>query len=71
LVLGQRSVPEKANEITAIPTLLDHLAETNQLKGALLTIDAIGCRIAMADKIIEPQARLPACPQGQSTNSGN
>ncbi len=28
LVLGQISVPEKSNEITAIPELLDHLAET-------------------------------------------
>ena len=27
LVLGQLSVPEKTNEITAVPTLLDHLAE--------------------------------------------
>jgi hypothetical protein len=42
LVLGQLSVPEKTNEITAIPELLDHLAETGQLKGALVTIDAMG-----------------------------
>jgi len=56
LVLGQLSVPEKTNEITAIPELLDHLAETNQLKGALVTIDAIGCQVAIADKIIEHQA---------------
>jgi hypothetical protein len=27
LVLGQLSVPEKTNEIKAVPTLLDHLAE--------------------------------------------
>jgi len=38
LVLGQLSVPEKTNEITAIPELLDHLAETSQLQGALMTI---------------------------------
>jgi len=56
LVLAQLSVPEKTNEITAIPELLDHLAETNQLKGALVTIDAIGCQVAIADKIIEHQA---------------
>jgi predicted transposase YbfD/YdcC len=56
LVLGQLSVPEKTNEIAAIPSLLDHLAETDQLRGALVTIDAIGCQIAIADKIIEHQA---------------
>ena len=56
LVLGQLSVPEKTNEITAIPELLDHLAETDQLKGALVTIDAIGCQVAIADKIVEHNA---------------
>jgi predicted transposase YbfD/YdcC len=56
LVLGQLSVPEKTNEITAIPELLDHLAETNQLEGALVTIDAMGCQVAIADKIVEHKA---------------
>jgi predicted transposase YbfD/YdcC len=56
LVLGQLSVPEKTNEITAIPELLDHLAETGQLKGALVTIDAMGCQVEIADKIVEHQA---------------
>ena len=42
LTLGQLSVPEKTNEITAIPVLLDHLAATGQLEGALVTIDATG-----------------------------
>jgi len=56
LVLGQLSVPEKTNEITAIPELLDHLAETDQLKGALVTIDAMGCQVEIADKIVEHQA---------------
>ena len=49
LVLGQLGVPEKSNEITAIPELLDHLAETDQLEGALVTIDAMGCQVAIAD----------------------
>ena len=52
LVLGQLSVPEKTNEITAIPELLDHLAETSQLQGALVSIDAMGCQVAIADKIV-------------------
>ena len=52
LVLAQTSVPEKANEITAIPDLLDHLAEAGQLKGSLVTIDAMGCQYEIADKIV-------------------
>src|SRR5215510_6083918 len=56
LVLGQLSVPEKTDEITAIPELLDHLAETRQLEGALVTIDAMGCQVAIADKIVEHKA---------------
>src|SRR6202790_2363043 len=52
LTLAQLSVPEKTNEITAIPDLLDELAEIGQLKGALVTIDAMGCQVAIADKIV-------------------
>jgi len=52
LTLAQLSVPEKSNEITAIPELLDHLADTGQLKGAIVTIDAMGCQVAIADKIV-------------------
>lgn len=56
LTLAQLSVPEKTNEITAIPELLDHLAETGQLEGALVTIDAMGCQAEIADKIVAHQA---------------
>ncbi len=56
LTLAQLSVPEKTNEITAIPTLLDHLAERQQLDGALVTIDAMGCQVEIADKIVEHKA---------------
>jgi predicted transposase YbfD/YdcC len=52
LVLAQVSVPEKTNEITAIPDLLDNLAEAGQLKGALVSIDAMGCQVEIADKIL-------------------
>ena len=41
LTLAQLSVPEKTNEITAIPDLLDELAQAKQLEGALVTIDAM------------------------------
>lgn len=48
LSLGQVAVDGKSNEITAIPQLLDLL----DLKGALVTIDAIGCQKAIAQKIV-------------------
>jgi predicted transposase YbfD/YdcC len=56
LTLTQLSVPEKTNEITAIPDLLDHLAETKQLEGALVSIDAMGCQVEIADKIVAHKA---------------
>lgn len=52
LTLAQLSVPEKTNEIIAIPDLLDQLAEAKQLDGALVTIDAMGCQADIADKIV-------------------
>ena len=52
LVLGQRKVAEKSNEITAIPELLHAL----DLRGGLVTIDAIGCQTAIARTIVEQQA---------------
>ncbi len=48
LVLGQRQVDGKSNEITAIPALLDLLC----LKGAIVTMDAMGCQREIAQKII-------------------
>src|ERR1700738_564312 len=56
LVLAQLSVPEKTNEITAIPDLIDELAEAGQLEGALVTIDAMGCQVEIADKIVAHKA---------------
>jgi predicted transposase YbfD/YdcC len=49
LVLGQAKVADKSNEITAIPDLLDLLT----LKGAIVTIDAMGCQKEIAEKIKE------------------
>jgi hypothetical protein len=56
LVLAQLSVPEKTNEITAIPDVLDELAQAGQLEGALVTIDAMGCQVEIADKIVANKA---------------
>ena len=49
LVLGQQATEEKSNEITAIPLLLDRL----MLKGAIVTIDAMGTQTDIAEKIVE------------------
>jgi predicted transposase YbfD/YdcC len=48
LVLGQEATEEKSNEITAIPKLLELL----DLKGCLVTIDAMGCQRAIAEQIV-------------------
>jgi predicted transposase YbfD/YdcC len=52
LVLGQRKVDEKSNEITAIPELLKLLA----ISGCIVTIDAIGTQTNIAQTIVEAQA---------------
>ena len=48
LTLGQVAVDGKSNEITAIPPLLELL----DLKGALVTLDAMGCQKDIAAKIV-------------------
>jgi predicted transposase YbfD/YdcC len=47
LVLGQVAVDKKSNEITAIPALLELL----DLKGSIVTIDAMGCQTEIAKAI--------------------
>jgi predicted transposase YbfD/YdcC len=47
LVLGQVKVDSKSNEITAIPQLIELL----DIKGCVITIDAIGCQTAIASLI--------------------
>ena len=49
IVLGQVKTSEKSNGITAIPELLEWL----DLRGAIVTIDAMGCQKAIAEKIID------------------
>lgn len=51
LVLGQRKVNEKSNEITAIPELLKVL----DLNGAVVSIDAMGCQTEIAAQIVAQQ----------------
>ena len=52
LVLAQRKVEEKSNEITAIPKLLEALV----LSGTVVTIDAMGCQKSIAGKIVAKKA---------------
>ena len=47
LVLGQLKTDAKSNEITAIPQLLELL----ELKGCMVTLDAMGCQTEIAEKI--------------------
>ena len=50
--LGQVVVDEKSNEVTAIPKLLQML----EIQGSLVTIDAMGCQVKIAETIVDQQA---------------
>lgn len=50
--LRQKAVEEKNNEITAIPELLEKV----QIKGQIITIDAMGTQTAIAEKIRQKRA---------------
>lgn len=52
VVLGQQKTDSKSNEITAIPQLLDIL----EVKGCIVTLDAMGCQRAIAQKIRDKKA---------------
>ena len=52
MCFGQVKTEEKSNEITAIPELLDLL----ELKGMIVTIDAMGCQKKIVEKIVEKKA---------------
>jgi predicted transposase YbfD/YdcC len=49
IALGQIATEEKSNEITAIPKLIDQI----DVKGAVVTIDAMGCQKEIAKKITQ------------------
>jgi len=52
LVLGQRKVDEKSNEIMAVPKLL----ETLEISGCIVTTDAMNCQTTIAQKVVENDA---------------
>lgn len=64
VVLGQWKVDEKSNEITAIPELLRLL----DIKGALVTLDAMGAQTEIAQLIIDNEADYLLSLKG---NQGN
>ena len=49
VVLGQVKTDEKSNEITVVPELLERL----ELKGCIVTLDAMGCQRAIAAQVQE------------------
>jgi predicted transposase YbfD/YdcC len=68
LVLGQEVVPAKANELAAIPTLIEKLAANEGLKGAMISIDAIATNADIAQTILDAGADyLLAVKANQST----
>jgi predicted transposase YbfD/YdcC len=52
LALGQQVCEEKSNEITAIPELLEKI----DVRGGIVTIDAMGAQKAIAEEIIRGRA---------------
>jgi predicted transposase YbfD/YdcC len=52
VVLAQRVVPEKANELSALPEVLRMLA----LEGCIVTIDAMGTHTCLAQQIVDQGA---------------
>ena len=65
LVIGQRCVDGKSNEITAIP----HLLETLEIEKAIVTIDAMGTQKAVAHAILNRKGRLRSSPEGKPKHS--
>jgi predicted transposase YbfD/YdcC len=64
LTLGQRPVAAKSNEITAIPPLLELLA----LKGAIVTIDAMGTQTEIAAAIVKRGADYVLALKGNQSS---
>lgn len=65
LVLGQIKTDEKSNEITAIPELLELL----DLKGLIVTIDAMGCQKKICEKIIEKKSDYVLSLKGNQSST--
>ena len=64
ITLEEIMTPEKSNEITAIPELLEMI----DVEGDIITIDAMGCQTAIAAKIIERKADYVLALKGNQQN---
>lgn len=64
LTLGQVKTEAKSNEIAAVPLLIDML----DLRGATVTLDAMGCQKALAEQIVDGDAHYVF---GLKGNQGN
>lgn len=64
VVLGQQKTDTKSNEITAIPQLLDIL----ELKGCIVTLDAMGCQRDIAKKIRDKEANYVLALKGNQSD---
>lgn len=60
IALGQVKVDSKSNEITAIPKLLDLL----DIKGSIVTMDAMGCQKEIVEQIIGKGGDYVICLKG-------
>lgn len=67
ICFGQNTVKEKENEIVAIPELL----ETLQIKGYVVTIDAMGTQTKIAEKIIKKKADYVLAVKGNQETLHN
>ena len=65
MTLAQEFVTEKSNEITAIPKLLEKL----DLKGHIVTIDAMGTHTHIAQLIVDKEADYILALKGNQGNS--
>ena len=64
LALGQLKVDGKSNEITALPALLKLL----DVKGCVVTMDAMGCQKDLAKQIIEQKGDYVLCLKGNQSS---
>ncbi len=64
LALGQVRVDSASNEITAIPKLLDML----DIRGCIVTTDAMGCQKEIAEQIVAKGGDYLLCLKGNQTN---
>ena len=62
--LGQKTVAEKSNEIVAIPELLEEI----NIKGSIVTIDAMGTQVKIAEQIRKQKGSYVLAVKG---NQGN